>query len=112
MDLVKENDIMWMEENSSQSTSVPEIIEESNEIGTVIIFVISAILTITLLFVVAIFIDCRQQKLIKLHQQRKPKKLLKLKIPTLGVGRDVREDEDTFADKMHEPEPSSSHVIV
>ncbi|RZC40809.1 uncharacterized protein BDFB_000780, partial [Asbolus verrucosus] len=97
---------------ASQSTEVPEIIEESNEIGTIVIFVISAILTITLLFVVAIFIDCRQQKLTKLHQQRKPKKVLRIKIPKLGRGRAVREDEDTFADKMQEPEPSSSHVIV
>ncbi|XP_044260018.1 uncharacterized protein LOC123008293 [Tribolium madens] len=112
MDLAKENDIGWMEDNSSQSTSIPEIIEESNEIGTVVIFVISAILTITLLFVVAIFIDCRQQKLINLQQQRKPKKVLKIKIPKLGMGRAIREDEDTFADKMQEPEPSSSHVIV
>ncbi|KAJ3642197.1 hypothetical protein Zmor_025003 [Zophobas morio] len=103
-----QGEISWLADDSSRSTLAPEITNESNEIATIVIFVVSAILTITLLFVVAIFIDCRHQKLVKLHQQRKPKKVLKVKIPGLGA----RDDEATIVDKMQEPEPSSSHVIV
>lgn len=53
---------IFIDEISTQSTTLPEIIQEqTDQITTVVIFVISAILTITLLFGIAVFIDCRQE---------------------------------------------------
>ncbi|XP_018562282.1 uncharacterized protein LOC108904282 [Anoplophora glabripennis] len=108
-----ESEVSWMkDETSTQSTSLPEIIqEETNQITTVVIFVISAVLTITLLFGIAVFIDCRQEKLQKMQTKKRPRKILKLKLP-IKIGRVTREDEATLADKMHcEPSPSNSMVV-
>ncbi|KAJ8966132.1 hypothetical protein NQ314_003724 [Rhamnusium bicolor] len=102
---------LFSDEFSTQATNLPKIIEEeSNQITTVVIFVISAILTITLLFVIAIFIDCRQEKLQKL-QSKKTRKILRLKLP-VRIGRAIREDQDTLTDAIQECEPTSSNVVV
>ncbi|KAG5900499.1 hypothetical protein JTB14_010910 [Gonioctena quinquepunctata] len=104
--------IPWMDEFSTQSTTIPKVIEEeSKQITTVVIFVISAVVAITLLFMAAIFIDCRQEKLHKLQAKSKRKpRVLRLPIPR--IGHVIREDEDTIADNMECPEPSTSNVIV
>ncbi|KAJ8918602.1 hypothetical protein NQ315_013107 [Exocentrus adspersus] len=113
--VVGNGQLPWMrDEVSTLATSLPEIIEEeSNQITTVVIFVISAILTITLLFVMAVFIDCRQEKLQRMEKKQKPRRVFRLKLP-VALGRAVRDDEATFADKMQESEPtpsSSNHVV-
>ncbi|CAH0554902.1 unnamed protein product [Brassicogethes aeneus] len=100
--------IPWMDDFSNQSTSFPEVLkEETSELGTVIIFVISAVLTITLLFVIAIFIDCRQQKLTN-HQLEVKKKRKFLRIPRL---KRIVEDEDTLTDAMEQPSTSASVIV-
>ncbi|CAG9862227.1 unnamed protein product [Phyllotreta striolata] len=81
---------------------------ESKQLTTVIVFVISAILAIALLFVIAVFIDCRQEKLQKLNSKVKPKRKLKLKLPLPIVGRALREDQNSILDKMHVGECSGS----
>ncbi|KAJ8982134.1 hypothetical protein NQ317_002861 [Molorchus minor] len=105
--------VPWMkDEISTQSTSLPDLIEEeSNKITTVVIFVISAVFAITLLFVIAIFIDCRQQKLQKI-QSKKPRKILRMQLPLGVVGRAVREDQERIVDRMEQAQPSTSNVIV
>lgn len=117
MENVGESAIPWMDDDLTKaSTSLPEIIEEENAVGTIVIVVISVILSITLLFVMAVFIDCRHQKLAKIKQgQRSPKKILKIPIPRLNRPLNgLSEDQDTFADKMHTEElsPPSPSVIV
>ncbi|CAH1115270.1 unnamed protein product [Psylliodes chrysocephalus] len=98
------------EETSTPLPTVQDVADsDSKQLTTVIIFVISAILAITLLFVIAIFIDCRQQKLQKL--QSKPKRrLLRLKLPIPIIGRPVREDQNSILDKIEYGEPSSSQA--
>ncbi|XP_019866580.2 uncharacterized protein LOC109595616 [Aethina tumida] len=99
--------IPWMDDVPAQSTSLPEILEEeTNEIGTVVIFVISAVITIALLFMVAIFIDCRQQKLVDAELEHR-KRRIRIRVPKLKKPRD---DEDTLTDRMEQP--SSSNDIV
>lgn len=94
---------------TTQSPITSEITDmDSKELTTVIIFVISAILAITLLFVIAVFIDCRQQKLQNLQSKAK-RKLIKLKLPVSAtVGRAVREDQHSILDKIEYGEPSTS----
>ncbi|KAJ8959815.1 hypothetical protein NQ318_011547 [Aromia moschata] len=98
----------FSDEISTKATNLPELIEEeSNQITTVVIFVISAVLTITLLFAIAIFIDCRQESFIL----RNPEKILRMKMP-VRIGKVIREDETRIADNMEHYQPSSSNVIV
>ncbi|XP_074041266.1 uncharacterized protein isoform X2 [Leptinotarsa decemlineata] len=110
---LSENVIPWMDELSTQSTTIPEIIdEESKQIATVVVFVISAVLAITLLFIAAVFIDCRQEKLEKLQAKPIKRKIPKLRLPLPRIGLPVREDENSIVDRIEYAEPSSSHVIV
>lgn len=45
-----------------QSTSLPEAFaDESGHVAVLIIFVVCAVLAITLIFILAVFIDCRQE---------------------------------------------------
>lgn len=113
----KESSIPWFEEDifSSKSTAIPEqleILEEENpnHIATVIIFVVSALVTITLLFIMAIFIDCRQQKL-DIEQQRI--------IRNFGKKGQTKDDDLTIiVDNMHQEEiesdslPGTSSTII
>lgn len=115
-----ESAIPWMDDDLSKaSTSIPEVLVEENTIGTLIIIIVSAILSITLLFMMAVFIDCRHQKLAKIKQKR-PRKVLKITIPKFNgtPSNDASEDRETFADKMHTQDsppdstPSAVAVIV
>ncbi|KAF5273839.1 hypothetical protein FQA39_LY00954 [Lamprigera yunnana] len=88
------------------TTTSPELIVEENAVGTLVIFIVSAIVSILLLFIVAIFIDCRHQKLTK-EKMLNPKKIFKTKTPTLK-----REDQQTIADKMQDSEPTAAPTVV
>ncbi|XP_056633454.1 uncharacterized protein LOC130443029 [Diorhabda sublineata] len=111
VEAVSEQVNQWLQEDLTTQPSVTLKISDmdSKELTTVIIFVILAIIVITLLFVIAIFIDCRQQKLQNL--QSKPKKtLLKLKLPVpVILGRAIREDQHSILDKIEYGEPSTSN---
>ncbi|KAF2884516.1 hypothetical protein ILUMI_21661 [Ignelater luminosus] len=116
MENFRESALSQMEDDFSKaSTNLPEIIaEEDAAVGTLVIIVISAILSITLLFVMAVFIDCRHQKLDKIKQKR-PKKILRISVPRFTKPKEPSEDKESFADKMHTEDtivPSSVAVIV
>ncbi|XP_018336901.1 uncharacterized protein LOC108745255 [Agrilus planipennis] len=96
--------------NSSTNFSLTEnddflekIVEVSEEITaknlvTVIVIAVSAVVIIGLLFVIAVFIDCRQQKQEKTKLMKKLTSKKILKLPKFGRG--VSEDREGFANKI------------
>ncbi|KAF7270345.1 uncharacterized protein LOC143199800 [Rhynchophorus ferrugineus] len=106
---------LWkMEEKSSTSPNIEELIQdENNQVATVVIFVIVSVLVIVLIFLMAIFIDCRQQKIhdakIKSLRKRARRKIQRVipKLPTIGESR-KKEDEQNIVDHMQAAEPTAS----
>nr|CAH7757086.1 unnamed protein product [Callosobruchus chinensis] len=57
--IAKVSEISWTQ-GQHHTPSIPDIIvQQSNQIFTVFIFVITAVLCVALLFIAAMFIDCR-----------------------------------------------------
>ncbi|KAL1498241.1 hypothetical protein ABEB36_009072 [Hypothenemus hampei] len=102
---------------TSTNLSLTELIEdESNQVVTVVVFVITVVVIIILIFVLAVFIDCRQQKIqdskarsIRKRVQRKIQKTVN-QLPTIREA-NRQDDQKTFVNHM-EVEPSSSHAYV
>ncbi|XP_066146247.1 uncharacterized protein [Euwallacea fornicatus] len=118
MDVTLNREIFQKHVNESTTNlSLSQIIEdESKQVQTVVIFVISAVLIIILIFVLAVFIDCRQQKIndsnvksLKKRVRRKIQNSLP-KLPTIGE-RPQRGDERSIVANM-EVEPSTSQYYV
>nr|XP_022916164.1 uncharacterized protein LOC111426050 [Onthophagus taurus] len=95
------NGTVWSMEITTAST-LQEAEEET--IATVVIIVLAAAVVIAALFVLAVFIDCRQQKVHKSRLQ-KSKNVLKSIIPQLTKGEDrleivnhIQEEHSTNSD--------------
>ncbi|XP_050310508.1 uncharacterized protein LOC126746336 [Anthonomus grandis grandis] len=106
-------------EKSSNESLARALENESQDVTKVIIFVTSAVLVIILIFVMAIFIDCRQQKLESMMTKaaRKQKKPVRRKFPALPAITEgaLRDDRTVIIEHMEEepvPTSSSSHNIV
>ncbi|XP_060528704.1 uncharacterized protein LOC132703456 [Cylas formicarius] len=109
----RESSVQWPKIIHDVTTpSLAEFIEdESNNVTTVVIFVVSAVLVIILIFLMAVFIDCRQQKIQDFEAQSKKKARIKVRriVPrVLGIPRRC-EDNQTIVDNM---ETTSSNMIV
>ncbi|KAF5279208.1 hypothetical protein FQR65_LT03455 [Abscondita terminalis] len=106
-----ENSINWIDDEFAKATTnLPELIaEEENAIGTLVIIIVSAIVSILFLFVIAVFIDCRHQKLTK--DKPKLKKVFKINVP--GLNRTpIREDKQNIAENMQSSEETAAPSIV
>ncbi|XP_066247803.1 uncharacterized protein [Euwallacea similis] len=118
MDVTLNREVFQKHVNESTTNlSLTQIIEdESKQVQTVVIFVISAVLVIILIFMLAVFIDCRQQKIndsnarsLKKRMRRKIQNSLP-KLPTIGE-RSQREDERSIVANI-EAEPSTSQNYI
>lgn len=99
---MEKESIPWMDDILNQSTSLPDVTaEEPHGQMTVVLFVISAVLTITLLFALALFIDFRQgkkEKELKKQRLRAVKVMISKHTPN-------REDKDCIIDNMEDNRP-------
>ncbi|CAH1967734.1 unnamed protein product [Acanthoscelides obtectus] len=92
--VAKVSEILWTQ-GQYHTPSIPEMIEkESDQIFTIFIFVITAILCVAVLFIIAMFFDCRKPKV---PIYRRKSKILKFRLPIPLVGGTIQEeDEDTI----------------
>ncbi|KAK4875622.1 hypothetical protein RN001_012044 [Aquatica leii] len=105
-----ENSVAWITDGFAKATTnSPETIVEENAVGTLVIIIVSAIVSILFLFVIAVFIDCRHQKLSK--DKPNSKKVFKINIPRFSRSR-ACEDKQSIADRMQSPEATAAPSIV
>ncbi|KAL3270259.1 hypothetical protein HHI36_009315 [Cryptolaemus montrouzieri] len=106
----KESEISWFDDDTLRgSTKSPEVIEEGNQV-TIAIFLIMAVATITLLFALGVFIDCRHQKIDSEEAERK--RAAKLRLPKIKRILSKRTDKDCIIEDMEQNEASTSNGIV
>ena len=107
MENTAQNSIPWIDDELTKPvTTLPEIIAEEAATGNLIIIIVSAIISITLLFVIAVFIDCRHQKTKK---DRLGSRLFKISIPKF---RSQGTEREGIADKMQVQEPTTAPATV
>ncbi|XP_044753403.1 uncharacterized protein LOC123312897 isoform X2 [Coccinella septempunctata] len=95
------------------TTRSPDVIGEGGQL-TLALFLIVAVVAITLLFALGIFIDCRHQKIDDEEAQRKKDlRKMRLKIPKMNKKAPKRDDKDCIVENMEEnEEASTSNSIV
>ncbi|XP_017779027.1 PREDICTED: uncharacterized protein LOC108564477 [Nicrophorus vespilloides] len=105
--------LQWFDDKLDEvtSTSLPTLgVEEGTEIGILVIIIAAALVTITLLFLIAIFIDCRQQKTINVEATSDSGRIFRMKLPK--ISRKLREDEKQFSNRMQIPDGTDPANIV
>ncbi|XP_045474567.1 uncharacterized protein LOC123680626 [Harmonia axyridis] len=107
------SEISWNhDDDAGGTTRSPDVIGEGGQF-TVAVFLVVAVVAITLLFALGIFIDCRHQKIDDEEQQRKQnQRRLRLKLPKLNKKVPKRDDKDCIVENMEENEASTSNAIV
>ncbi|KAK9873166.1 hypothetical protein WA026_021398 [Henosepilachna vigintioctopunctata] len=108
----KENKIPWLDDDAlSGSTRTPEVLQESSQL-TLAIFLVAAVVAITLLFAIGLFMDCRHQKIDDEEAQKRS--LWKAKFRMLKKNRMAirSNDRDCIVENMEENEPSTSNGII
>ncbi|CAG9761008.1 unnamed protein product [Ceutorhynchus assimilis] len=102
------------ETTTAANMSLGEVIEaESHQVMTVVLFVISAVMFIVLIFISAVFMDCRQQRINNTQPRRfqRARRRFHRTFPSLPkIGDTARKgDEDAIVENM---EPTSSTATV
>ncbi|KAH0998496.1 hypothetical protein HUJ05_008597 [Dendroctonus ponderosae] len=104
------------EENKTEMTLTEILTNETNQVTTVVVFVIAAVVVIILIFVLAVFIDCRQQKIedfkaksLRKRMRRKIERAFPV-LPSIGETSQMG-DEQTIVNHM-EQQATSSHADV
>ncbi|KAB0794417.1 hypothetical protein PPYR_11256 [Photinus pyralis] len=110
MDNRLEGSLGWLKDDyTTETTAIPEIIiAEEAAAGSLAVIIVSAIISITLLFIIAIFIDCRHQKA---KNGKLRSRMFKITLPKFAT---PRVDQEPIADKMETEEatPAPATVIV
>ncbi|XP_065171257.1 uncharacterized protein [Atheta coriaria] len=100
----------WIDESmdSPLTSTMPndKYLEDDGTVWGLVMIVFGALAIIIIMFLIALFIDCRQQKLAELQQAKhahhvQRRKKMRFKGPTLA--KTIEEDTESFAYKMQTP---------
>ncbi|GLV32434.1 hypothetical protein CBL_00857 [Carabus blaptoides fortunei] len=101
---VANTEIPWMKDTftDNYTTEIPPVV--GNPVLTIVAVAIAVIITIVLLFGLAVFIDCRHQRLRENGKRDSERSIFNFAVPKFLKFTRFTNEDDSFVDKMYSEE--------